>query len=142
MARLCDEISEVSLYDIAAHPAVVANRGDGAIIIPDLTPSLGDQDRNPGLLAAGIERARGILELAGGAFGANSSPRNLTDEAIPPIVPSVGEYGSSGIDWCGEIIDLCLDGQLLIRLGAAAEVHDMKLPPGRILAVPSEDRGR
>ena len=134
-----DEITEVSLYDIAAHPAVVANRGDGAIIIPDLTSSLSDQDRNPGLLAAGIERARGIIERAGGAFGANSSPRHLTDGPIPPTVRPTGGSGSTGIDWCGEIIDLCLDGQLLIRLGAAAEVHDIKLPPGRILAVPSED---
>ena len=137
--EISDEITEVSLYDIAAHPAVVANRGDGAIIIPVLTSVHSDQDCNPGLLTAGIERARGILELAGGAFGANSSPRDPTDGTIPPIVPPTGGSSSTGVDWCGEIIDLCLDGQLIIRLGAAAEVHDIKLPPGRVLAVPSDD---
>ena len=134
-----EEYTEVSLYDIAAHSAVVTNRGDGAIIIPDSASPLADQDRNSSLLAAGIERARGILELAGGAFGANVSSRDSIDGAIPPTVPRTGQSGSIGIDWCGEIIDLCLDGQLLIRLGAAAEVRDIKLPPGRILVVPSEN---
>ena len=133
-----DEVTEVSLYDIAAHSAVVTNRGDGAIIIPDSESPLGDQDRSSGLLATGIERARGIFELAGGAFSANVSSRNLHDGAISPTGPPTGGSGSMGIDWCGEIIDLCLDGQLLVRLGAAAEVRDIKLPPGRILVVPSE----
>ena len=135
-----DDITEVSLYDIAAHPAVLANRGDGAIIIPDSASSLGNQDRSSGLLTAGIERARDIFGLAGGAFGANASPRDLIDGAIPPTVTHTSGSGSTGIDWCGEIIDLCLDGQLLIRLGAAAEVRDIKLLPGRILVVPSEDQ--
>ena len=135
-----DEVTEVSLYDIAAHPAVVANRGDGAIIIPDSAFPVGDEESSSGLLAAGIERARGIFELAGGAFGANVTSRNLIDGAIPPTVPPTDGSGSPGINWCGEIIDLCLDGQLLIRLGAAAEVRDIKSPPGRILVVPSEDQ--
>ena len=135
-----DEVTEVSLYDIAAHPAVVANRGDGAIIIPDSAFPVGDQESSSGLLAAGMERARGIFELAGGAFGANVTSRNLIDGAIPPTVPPTDGSGSPGINWCGEIIDLCLDGQLLIRLGAAAEVRDIKSPPGRILVVPSEDQ--
>ena len=135
-----DEITEVSLYDIAAHPALVASRGDGAIIIPDSAFPVGDQDSSSGLLAAGIERARGIFELGGGAFGANVTSRNLIDGAIPPTVPPTDGPGSPGIDWCGEIIDLCLDGQLLIRLGAAAEVQEIKSPPGRILVVPSEDQ--
>ena len=134
-----EEFTEVSLYDIAAHSTVVTNRGDGAIIIPDSASPLADQDRSSSLLAAGLERARGILELAGGTFGANVSSRDSTDGAIPPTVPPTGQSGSLGIDWCGEIMDLCLDGQLLIRLGAAAEVRDVKLPPGRILVVPSEN---
>ena len=137
--EISDEVTKVSLYDIAAHSAVVTNRGDGAIIIPDSASPLADQDRSSSLLAAGTERARGIFELAGGAFSTNVSPRNLTDGSIPPTVPPTGRSGSSGIDWCGEIIDLCLDGQVLIRLGAAAEVEDIKLPPGRILVVPSEN---
>ena len=134
-----EEFTEVSLYDIAAHSAVVTNRGNGAVVIPDSASPLASQDRSSSLLAAGIERARGIFELAGGTFGANVSSRDSTDGAIPLTVPPTDQSGFIGIDWCGEIIDLCLDGQLLIRLGAAAEVRDVKLPPGRILVVPSEN---
>ena len=136
-----DEITEVSLYDIAAHPALSAIRGDGAIILPE-SPSLSDDnDGSLGLLAAGIQRARGIFEFAAGAFGVVPPPSTaLPGQTVPPTVLPPTTSGSTGIDWCGEIIDLCLDGQLLVRLGAAAEVYDIKVPPERVLIVSSDNQ--
>ncbi|KAK5130093.1 hypothetical protein LTR08_002481 [Meristemomyces frigidus] len=37
------------------------------------------------------------------------------------------EEGSEGHDWVGEIVDTCLDGTLIIRLGAATKARDVRL---------------
>ena len=140
--KLLDEIAEVPLYDIAAHAALAMNRGDLVLIAPEQTlpPAHVDsrEDRgsfrpidpdgnmdisspfsravqplqpfNPGLLTAPVQRARMLLRLAGGVPG--SSPQ---DSSL-----------SQGHEWVGEVTDLCLDGEVVVRLGAASEVGDVK----------------
>ena len=87
-----DQTTEVSLYDIAAHPALGPNRGDLAIIKPD-----------PG------ERIHQIDDMKG------------------TITPDQSQIG--------EIIDLCCDGEVIVRLGASSDVRDVKLSVDRLLVV-------
>lgn len=158
---LQDEITEVPLYDIAAHAALAMNRGDLVMIAPQqaLLPAPveggedlgsfppidpdGDVDMSyaysgslplsrvpqssppfdPGFLTAPFQRARMFLGLAGGDPGSTPQDRS----------------SSQGTEWVGEVADLCLDGEILIRLGAASEVREVKIPVERVIIVASAD---
>lgn len=54
---------------------------------------------------------------------------------------SILDVGSSphGVSWFGEITDNCLDGDVIVRLGAADEACDVKVSADRILLVASEE---
>ena len=140
--KLLDEIAEVPLYDIAAHAALAMNQGDLVSIAPEPTlsparteggeifesfppsdpdgyidPSLRPpralqslQPLDSGISTAPTQRARMLLGLAAGVPG--SSPQ---DSSL-----------SQGHEWVGEVMDLCLDGEVMVRLGAACEVRDVK----------------
>ena len=86
--KLGDLTAELSLYDIAAHPALETNRGDLALIRPE--------------------------EGSGSESG--------------PV---------SDFEWVGEIVDLCSDGEVIVRLGASFDLRDVKLPAERLLVVAS-----
>lgn len=154
--KLQDESTDVPLYDIAAHTALAINRGDLVMIAPEqaLPPAhvdgedLGsflsaDPDRdinmpyaeynslplsriaqastsyNSGFLTAPFQRARMFLGLAGGDSGST-----LQDSS--PF---------QGTEWVGEVTDLCLDGDVVVRLGAASEVREIKVPGERVIVV-------
>lgn len=138
--KLGTETSEVPLYDIAAYPAINMNRGDGAIVLPELHLPVSVGSRTSRLLSAGIGRAFGLLGIpASQSSGTNPRASDDSPSSGPLPAPNFAELGSENIDWCGEIIDFCLDGDVTVRLGAAAEVRDIKVPPGRILVVGLED---
>ena len=160
---LQDEVSEVALYDIAAHSALAMNRGDLVMIAPQqvLSPAPldggedldsfsfsdpdGDVDMSyaysgsiplsrvpqpstpfdPGFLTAPFQRARMFLGLAGGDLGSTPQERS----------------SSQGTEWVGEVADLCLDGEILVRLGAASEVREVKIPVERVIVIASADTG-
>ena len=158
--ELRDEIAEIPLYDIAAHAALAINRSDLVMIAPEqaLSPAhvdggqglgsflpidaYGDTDMlysysdspptsrvaqsslfNPGLLTSHFQRARVFLGLAGDDPDSTSPARSLAD----------------GTEWVGEVTDLCLDGEIIVRLGAASEVHEVKVPVDRVSVVASAD---
>lgn len=140
--KLLDDIAEIPLYDIAAHAALAMNQGDLVVIAPEQTlspahaeggrnldsfstidldgsidpslrPSRAVQSLQPlgsGIATAPFQRARVFLGLAGGGPG------------LPPQDSSF----SQGHEWVGEITELCLDGEVMVRLGAACEVRDVK----------------
>ena len=157
---LLDEISEIPLYDIAAHGALAMERGDLVLIAPEetLTPlpsdrghslrpsmpmdHIGDIDTmdvdpgslsfsrtaqppppGPGLWTAPFQRAQLFLGLAGGNPGSTQhSTRQDTSF-------------SQRNEWIGEVVDLCLDGEVVVRLGAASEVREVKVPVERVTVV-------
>ena len=41
--------------------------------------------------------------------------------------------------WFGEVVDICLDGDVILRSGAASVVRDVKVPADQILVVASDD---
>jgi len=101
--KLGDEATELPLYDIAAHQAMMTNRGDLVVILP-----VTDTSQRP--------------------------PSNGLQSNTPSQVAS-----AHGIEWFGEVTDICLDGGVVVRLGAAHEARDVKVPPDSILVVASDD---
>ena len=146
--KLRDEVVEVPLYDIASYVAMESIRGDLVTIVPEQAPSLVPVDSqqhlessvpvdtyriidprvsqpspwfNCGLLTSPIQRAREFLRPTGDNF--DSAPR--------------GSSLSPDTDLVGEVTDLCLDGDVVVRLGAAREVREIKLPEERVKAIGS-----
>lgn len=64
------------------------------------------------------------------AFGAPSDSSNESDESASD---------SLDIDWFGEVLDLRLDGNMTVRLGAAQEVRDITLPFERVVLITGDD---
>ena len=144
--KLRDEISVIPLYDIAAHPALAIDRGNLVTISPkQIMPPVyvyGGADSgssglidpnggydipyphsasrvaqpspplNAGLLTGSVQRARMFLGLAGDESGSRTRDNSLLQD----------------VELVGEIVDLCLDGEVVVRLGAASEVREVKVP--------------
>lgn len=154
--NLLDEISEIPLYDIAAHEALAMERGDLVILAPEealsplpsdlvesLRPSMPmDHSRHidsldvglrslpfsrvaqppppgPGLWTAPFQRAQLFLGLAGGNPGSTRQDTSLSQRT----------------ERIGEVVDLCLDGEVVVRLGAASEAREVKVPVERIAVI-------
>ena len=152
--KLRDEIVEVPLYDIASYEALQSIRGDLVTIAPEQAPSLvpavpidpdGNIDMqnegscspthardsqpsppfNSGLLASSVQRARTFLGSTGSDL-----------DSVPQ-----SSFPSPDTELVGEITDLCLDGDVVIRLGAAPEVREIKVPEERLKSIRSVDAG-
>ena len=152
--QLRDEVVEVPLYDIGDYEAIEPGRGCLVIIAPQQPPSPasavgqgylessvpigadGNKDMldegsgslplsrigqsppplNSGLMTSSVQRARTPVELTDDDL--DSTPRRSSL--------------SSDTELIGEITDLCLDGDLIVRLGAASEVREIKIPMERV----------
>ncbi len=148
--RLRDEIVEIPLYDIAAHGALAMNRGDFVMIAPDDGENFGSsfpvdhdgdidmpyvdggsppvsrgpqppQSFNFRLVTTSVQRARHVLGLAG-----NNPDLTARHSYLSPLT-----------DWVGEITDLCLDGEVVVRLGAASEAREVKVAVERVSVIAS-----
>lgn len=147
--KLLYEIAEIPLYDIAAHAALLMSRGDLVMVAPQetLSPARVDgrgdlespidlyrnmetsfplsrtvepsQPSDPRFLTASVQRARMFLGLAGADPGSS-----LQDSSL-----------SQGHEWVGEVTDLCLDGEVVVRLGAATNVRDVKCCAERLKVI-------
>lgn len=138
---MSEETSEVSLYEVMAHPALGRWRGDLLIIVPDLLPpidSLGVSQPSP--FQQLIEQAYQIQETSDSYACQNPaqarSPSVQTAEMSSSKIP---ERTSNDIDWFGEVVDLGLDGNMTVRLGAADEVRDVNIPYERVVLVARSD---
>lgn len=108
--------AEVSFYEIVAHPALAKRRGDLVLVKPSsfLVPEL----------TATSE--------------ANANPTQPSNGEMQYIMENSNV--DFGIDWFGEVVDLGLDGNLTVRLGAAHQVHDInKSVEGTITIVSDGD---
>ena len=157
--KLNDDVAEVPLYDIAGHEALAMNICDLVTIAPGEPLSLtnyvgqdpgssstidpdGDVDMEhphsgstsslrvpqpslPGPLTASLERARRFLGLA--RDDAHTMPQ---DSSL-----------SLAAECVGEVIDLSLDGEIVVRLGASSEVRDIKLPVDLVTVIAPADLG-
>ena len=124
--QISNRESSVALFDIAAYPALTKRRGDLVVLAP-----------NDSLLgAAGMEFPTDVaqamqmghsLPLPFGPTGRLvHDPQNILSNAL--------------VRWFGEVVDLGLDGQLTVRLGALDRPEDIKVSIQRVaVAVSSDD---
>ena len=145
--KLRDEVVEVPLYDIASYEALVTGRGDLVIIAPEQASSLAPVDDQ--YLESPV-----LIDLDGTIDTANEpsnslthpgvvQPSSLLNNGFQPSSVSMprGSSLSQDTELVGEVTDLCLDGEVVVRLGAAADVREIKLPLDRVKVIPSADAG-
>ena len=137
--EISSETAQVSLYEIAAHDALRVNRADGVMILPEPATSTSENIGNARLLAAGAQTARGILESAVVALGGVPSSTAQSRDGISPTETAADKNDWRNVEWCGEVVDLGLDGQIQVRLGAALHVRDINIPPERALVFETTD---
>ena len=128
--ELGEETTEVPLFDIAAHAALTLNRGDMAIVLPAAAsaPAVNPTRVSTWLRLPNILNASDSTAEIQGNIDQNSTLINAEPESVE----------ESGVTWFGEMIDVCLDGTVTVRLGAADEVRDIPVAAERILAFSSE----
>lgn len=133
--ELGDEPTELPLYDIAAHEAMMTNRGDLVILLP-----VTDTSQPP--------PSNGLRTALHSLFGSPASLPVTHAADSNEVAQSVSGHDSGtqfqsfathGVEWFGEITEVCLDGGVVVRLGAAHEARDVKVPPEYILVVASDD---
>ena len=122
--KLSDDVAELPIYDLAARQPLLTSRGGMAVISP-----------------APIFSSTILPSM-------DQAPRELltqTNDAVSQIV-SVSSSGSrqasaSALDifWFGEITKSCLDGDVVVRLGAAQQARDIKVPADRVIVVVDGD---
>lgn len=125
-----DDYSMVSLYDITCHPAHSVTRGDMLIVVPSPLPPLRAvyQNDQPYEVKEIIDHVYFGSSPAG--IGSNSMQPQLKEPSSEPINNDHADF-----NWFGEVIDVGMDGVLTVRLGAASEVRDIKLPFERCIMV-------
>lgn len=74
--------------------------------------------------------------------------RSIQSEALPEssTIPDLDQQGTllpstGNIDWFGEVVDVHLNGDVSVRLGAADEVKDIKIAVERCVFVTNASRG-
>ena len=160
--KLRDDVAEIPLYDIAAHDALAMNRGDLVIIAPEPALSLAHADGGEESEPFQSINPDGDTDMSNAHSGWLSFSR--TPQSSPQVNPRFsnsqfqtfrtfidlanryyGPYGPraqqnsllQATEWVGEVVDLCLDGDVVVRLGAASEVLELKIPPDRVTAIVS-----
>ena len=118
LGQLTDHITKVSLYEIASYPALNRRRGDIVLLLPPFEPS--NQIRNQW----GVLPSEPHQPVVSEPF---CSQDNSADQNLDPA----GSFG--------EVVDVGLDGQLTVRLGALEEVRDVKCTVDRVVVVSSSD---
>ncbi|KAL1650804.1 hypothetical protein SLS58_000923 [Diplodia intermedia] len=106
---------------------------------PDATIKFVENDLLPGSktgIASGPEEKVSLYDIRTTA----SLNRRRGDYVIAVESSLAGEQNlSDDIDWFGEVVDLGLDGQLTVRLGAANPVRDIKVPSEGVILAYSAD---
>ncbi|KKY18271.1 putative ubiquitin conjugating [Diplodia seriata] len=106
---------------------------------PDATIKFVENDLLPGSktgIASGPEEKVSLYDIRTTA----SLNRRRGDYVIAVESSLAGAQNlSDDIDWFGEVVDLGLDGQLTVRLGAANPVRDIKVPSEGVILAYSAD---
>lgn len=143
---ISDEYSEVSLYDIVAYPALARSRGDLLIVVPYPLPPIDRVGGEPNWVYQRIvnETYDNLVDYtqppaSGSVFQPRTRPNAFTGPGQDTTRSDGSNPSSTDIDWFGEVVDLGLDGTMTVRLGAADEVRDVKLPYERVVLVAHGD---
>ncbi len=139
-------ISEVSLYDVAAYPALTKRRGDIVLMVSEAA--------NEAIVEQSSSTTRLLVDAVRRAFaigvGGLSVMRRPIESGLQTLQWRAPDYpislpdgqtvrSSDIIDWFGEVVGLELDGQLTVRLGALPEARDIKVSIDRVVVVASGD---
>lgn len=111
LGSLSDNISTMPLYDIRTYEAISKRRGDLVVLTPSgqLRPS---------------QTAIDLIEES------HDGPISLLPGSgwVDPTQDYHDILSNTEIRWIGEVVDLTLDGDLIIRLGALDHVEDIHVP--------------
>ena len=124
LGPLSEESSQVSVYEVVAHPALTKRRGD--LVLVSANEALVAAHQEQVLLSASPESV--ALRLP------NTAPSREALEHDPD-----GLGSSPGPAWFGEVVDLGLDGLLTIRLGALEKIRDVRVSIERVITVVNGD---
>ena len=125
---ISDEYSDVSLYDIICYSAFGFARGDMLVVVPDPLPP-------PHTVL--VDQLPGVKAILHRLFQENTQ-RGLDYNPRPDMAT---ELIQDDFDWIGDVIDVGLDGNATVRLGATSEVHDIHLPFWRCVLLEDLDPG-
>lgn len=143
---ISDDIEDVSLYEIMAHPALMRKRRDLVILPPQNPPidvvetvshhvnHFSDGTFGSALLSwarppSGMDTYTYLRVLA-----KPIAERDLEDSTF-----RVGEGNHHSLDWVGEILDLGLDGMLTIRLCGLPYCEEIQVPWERVLTIVDDE---
>jgi len=132
---ITDEYSIVSLFDIVVYSAYGRSRGDLVIPVPSSLP--------PASSLFAEEQSEDVKQVLDHVYhGLNRHNGQQwpwqSDDGFPVNAHTMDTRNA--IDWLGDIVDMHLDGDVTLRLRAASEVHDIKLPFERcVVAVSDQD---
>ena len=139
---ISEKIGEVSFYEVMAHPALARTRGDLLIVVPDPLPPIDSVDppSMPDAFRQLVKQAYQFQETSNfhacqssaQAHTRSTQTAEVSSSRIPPSP-------ANDIDWFGEVVDLGLDGNMVVRLGAADEVRDVNIPYERVVLMADND---
>lgn len=139
--RIGEEIEDVSLYEIMTEPALVRKRGDLVVIPPrDLT--------RPEALRSFPTVPQDLLATHPPGPTTLSYLRQMSSHVLPalweiarpfadmmhPMPASHPKY-----DWIGEIVEIDLDGSLILRLSSMKDCKDIVISQDDILLIVDEN---
>jgi len=130
-----DEYSIVSLFDITVYSAYGRSRGDLMIAVPSPLPpasSLYAEEQSEDVKQVLDHVYHGLNRHNGDDSPLHSDDGSSVDTHITDT--------PDDIDWLGDVVDMHLDGDVTLRLRAASEIRDIKLPFERcVVAVSDQD---
>lgn len=141
LGDLTDNTSELSLFEIAAYPALNRRRGDIVLLLPkpDFPNGTGltVEQSVPRYIWNHLWNFRTTSAGINGQNQQYSRTAETTDDFR--IQSGSNPLRQDLTDSVGEIVDLGFDGQLTVRLGLLDEVRDVKCSVDRVVVISSSD---
>lgn len=116
LGQISDKESSLPLYDVMAYSALSKRRGDLVVLAPN-SPS---QAIHTAATLIGVSHNGHLPQLP-----------DLRDTDLTPDPQDI--LSTTEVRWFGEVVDLTLNGELVIRLGALDEVEDIQVPIQRVM---------
>lgn len=146
--RMGDKQTETTLYDIASYPAFDPRIGDLAVIFPELMPPLNETDVQAFITYDEMRRMplttglRAPTEPMLGVVGDSAIPLAIAVDRARQLSERSNHAQELSYELAsiiGEVVDTCLDGQVVVRLGASSDTRDVRVSLDRIVVIASAD---
>ena len=153
-----NDYTDASLYEIAAHPGLQKHRGAIVLVFPD-KPELNSTD-----VEQHSSRFAQLNPTHGDEFwrtqdrppipGLDKTQYDLLEQAIPQALQLDSEDENTGTlrpsgastpthpetKYCfAEVIDVCNDGDIIVRFGFSPGADEVKIRPDRVMIIASGD---